>query len=452
MKENVQTAALNDADIQARLNVMRKSANTRLLTFFILFVTLCGLGIWASIAEKNGKDIPQVITWGILALFLAAVVMFFMAVGKKSKIKAFISENITRGLLEEVFEVKEYEHKAHISTDLIRSAGLIGNWDRCEGSDLVRGKYKGHNILFSDISLKEKRERRNSDGDIETDWITVFQGPWIIIEHDRRLAAPLRLREKPPLIGAKMTSGIETENAAFNSRFQILTSDGHTAFLVLTPHFMEFITSADTKANGFTNMCFEENIICIAVQNDHDSFEASGQQLKDINLLRTNQRGEITYLTDILDELMKNDYLFGGKNSESDVLGGFDLQDDSEFPASGGAAQAGQKPAVRKRIGIFRRANPIGLILLAIYALSSLYTLIRLPYGIILSTDIFNPDALSVPTPVYILVLTIFVVGFMCPLLTFKRHGRNFGLFTSIAGTALLLWFHYLFVAANIGG
>ncbi|NLT15688.1 MAG: DUF3137 domain-containing protein [Clostridiales bacterium] len=452
MKENVQTTALNDAEIQARLNVMRKSANARLLAFFILLGACCGLGVWAGIAQKNGEDVPQVIVWGILALFFAAVVLFFMLVGKKNKIKAFVSENITRGLLGEVFEVEEYNHGAHISADLIRGAGLTGQWDKCTGSDLVRGKYKGRTILFSDVKLERAERRKNSDGDTETDWVTVFQGPWIFVEHDRRLAATLRLREKPPLFSAKMTSDIETENAAFNSRFQILTSDWHTAFLILTPHFMEFIASADARAGGLTNMCFNGNLICIAVQNNRDSFEASGKQLKDINLLRADQRREITYLTDILDELMRNDDLFGGKNPDGDVSRGFDIQDDAEASVTDDAARAGQKPAGRKKTGILRRFNPIGLILLAIYAVSALYTLIRLPYGIILSTDIFSPDAVSAPTLVYILVLTIFVLGFMWPLLTLRRRGGIGGLFTGIAGTALLLLFHYLFVAANLGG
>ena len=88
--------------------------------------------------------------------------------------------------------------------------------------------------------------------------------------------------------------------------------------------------------------------------------------------------------------------------------------------------------------------------MLAVYAVSAIYTLVKLPYEITLSTDIFSPDALSVPTPVYLIVLTIFVVGFMFLLL--KRRGNKAGLLTSIAGTALLLLFHYLFVAANIGG
>jgi hypothetical protein len=90
------------------------------------------------------------------------------------------------------------------------------------------------------------------------------------------------------------------------------------------------------------------------------------------------------------------------------------------------------------------------LALFSIYAASAIYTLIRLPYDIALSTDIYSPDALSVPTSVYLIVLTIFVAGFMYPLV--KRGGSKAGIFTSIAGTALLLLFHYLFVAANIGG
>ena len=66
---------------------------------------------------------------------------------------------------------------------------------------------------------------------------------------------------------------METENLAFNEQFQILTNDAHSAFYTLTPHFMEHILSADNMANGRTMLCFDEDRVHIAIDNNRDSFE-----------------------------------------------------------------------------------------------------------------------------------------------------------------------------------
>jgi hypothetical protein len=76
------------------------------------------------------------------------------------------------------------------------------------------------------------------------------------------------------------------------------------------------------------------------------------------------------------------------------------------------------------------------------YLLSAVYTFLKLPDGLALSTGVTGPDAASMPTLVYLAVLTVF----MLPLL--NRRMR----ITWVPYFAALLFFHYLFVSANIGG
>lgn len=241
--------------------------------------------------------------------FICAFLSLFAGKKNGDELKAFLSEHVTRLILEEAFEVDEYMHKGSISENTIKSAELFEGWNTYTGNDYVRGKYKGHDIQFCDVHLENVSE----DSEYGEQRSTIFRGPWIILEHVRDFPSPVRVRERSFLRRRwifQKRNEIKTENAAFNKQFQILARDGHTAFLILTPHFMEFLISADEKAKGDTLICFDGSSICIAIHNDKDSFGASGKMLKDVAKIRESHKNDLKYLTDILDELMQNDYLF----------------------------------------------------------------------------------------------------------------------------------------------
>ena len=138
---------------------------------------------------------------------------------------------------------------------------LIVGWNHLSGNDYVKGKYRGYGIIFCDLHLELVTQKEDSKGENYEDRNTIFKGPWIILEHDRKLMSSLRIRERSSFrknIKIPEDLEIETENIDFNTQFQILSSDGQVAFQILTPHFMEFITSADVKAGGKMFMCFED--------------------------------------------------------------------------------------------------------------------------------------------------------------------------------------------------
>jgi hypothetical protein len=172
-------------------------------------------------------------------------------------------------------------------------------------------------MTFSDIHLEDVTT--DSDGDEHRE--TVFKGQWLICGLGKKLPATVRIREKLERQGvakrlfgdrANEKSDIVTDNAAFNQQFQIQTDDPHTAFYVLTPHFMEFIVAADMQAHARTYLCFSDDSVQIAIHNGYDSFEIgkNSAEIKDIPVLRQRIQREIGYITSILDELFKNEYLF----------------------------------------------------------------------------------------------------------------------------------------------
>jgi hypothetical protein len=238
----------------------------------------------------------------------------------KKRLKSLVSNNIVRGVLSDTFDLTHYAPGCHIGQSTITESALIQrNWNTLSGSDLVEGSYKGVRFRFSDIHLEMVTRSKNGKRHV-----TVFKGQWLIIELSKVLPWSLQLRSRTA-VGKRIKSDIETENIEFNKKFQIKCGDPHTAFYILTPHFMEYIMSAKNKANrqsqlrtnAQTHMNFSGQSVQIALHNGRDLFEPCSRRLfaKDnIAALRKQMQWDADYITGIIDELLLNENLFKKEN------------------------------------------------------------------------------------------------------------------------------------------
>ena len=247
-----------------------------------------------------------------LVLALVLVISWGYAAGKTfdTRLKNLMSTNILRGVFTDAFESFEHTPLGHIPPNDIHNAGLIKDWNRISGSDFISGVHRGVNFCFSDVHL----ERRDDSGD-STTYITVFKGQWLILELAKEIPWRLQLRERGS--GDYTKSSIETENIAFNKKFQILTADPHTAFYVLTPHFMEYILSADKRAAAKTYINIKGKEIQIALHSNRDLFEAVGKKKFDtsnIPILREQMTWDVNYIKGIIDEFLLCGELFGAQS------------------------------------------------------------------------------------------------------------------------------------------
>ena len=248
----------------------------------------------------------------IIAAGLAFIVLMFISFLTSWRIKALVSANIVREALSDIIKLESFSPQDHIRSDIIESTNLIDGWNECSGSDLVHGEYRGSEIFFSDITLVDVQRYTDSDGNTHETRTTLFEGQWVICRLGKKINHRLRLREnREKLFGKgyrKAKSTVETENIAFNEKFQILADDPHTAFYILTPHFMEYINSADAVAKGQTYLCFDGDWVHFAVGNNRDLFEVKTTEraLQDIPALRARIKSEVRFITDIIDELMLN--------------------------------------------------------------------------------------------------------------------------------------------------
>lgn len=274
-----------------------------------------GIGWFALAAIFGSQEMWGALIATIAIAFVLTITLYILAEKKTKKLKDLMGSAVTQPILREVFEVTNYIPNGHIESKEVNDASLIYDWDRIDGSDFIEGTYKGIRIQFSDLHLQREEEYRDEDGHKKTRYITVFKGQWLICDFDRELAAILRLFERKT--GTKWNSShdvskssIETENIEFNKKFKILTSDGHTAFYVLTPHFMERLMAVDEAADASSFFCFKDGRVHIALHSGRDSFELKGVKVRNMDDVRQKFRRDLKYMTDIVDELLLNDRLF----------------------------------------------------------------------------------------------------------------------------------------------
>jgi len=295
------TAALSDEVLEARLTEMAGKALHYKTIMTISCIIWIGLGYTAYI--KYSLLLYLVNFTG----FCAFVISMHFWTSVKKQMKELFSHNIVRGVLEEALELSDYAPEFHIGPDKIEMSALFKKWSKCTGSDLIKGKFKGVEFSFSDIHLEQiqKTNKGNSKR-------TIFKGQWLICKTNRNVPRLLRLSERSGSDKWKK-SDIETESAAFNKKFHISAPDQHTAFYVLTPHFMELIMKLDKRADAQTYMSFIGPYVHIALHNGRDLFEPCEKKIYskgNIAALRSTIKWDVRYITGIMDCLIKNEYLF----------------------------------------------------------------------------------------------------------------------------------------------
>jgi hypothetical protein len=187
----------------------------------------------------------------------------------------------------------------------------VDDYDHIYGSDLVCAHYRGVPIMFSDVRLTRIEEEYNAETKKQEEKeIDLFKGHWLVADFDRKLA-------EPPLTVIEGRSGsIRMESEAFNRQFGVFCADAHTAFYILTPHFMERLSAVDAAADGKSYFHFAGNRLQIAVETKRDLFEASTFRVPNAEALWERFRGELGYLTAVLDEMLAHERLFGNRAGE----------------------------------------------------------------------------------------------------------------------------------------
>lgn len=144
--------------------------------------------------------------------------------------------------------------------------------------DLISGSLLGKYFIRSDVKIQDVRRSGKT-----TTVVTTFEGPWIVIDFDKRFKHYTVVKEKEFLdngkpggwYSGKKVDKIELEDMRFNRKFVVFSEDGQEAFYLLTPPVMEKIMELEQRTEGRLYLGFIEGKLHIALDNNQNAFEPS---------------------------------------------------------------------------------------------------------------------------------------------------------------------------------
>lgn len=298
--------SLTDPELLDQITALKK----KLIPGWILMAVGAGLLLFG-VLNMIGGNAP-----GILLLFPSLIVLCMGLNFTKNvhqDMKQLLSDHLMPPVLKEIFDSARHAPFERLPDSIVNGIDLgLPTFNEISGSDYIRGTYRGLEVEMSDLHLvhhERRRVRVNGKWKTKETRTTVFKGQWMVCDFGKELAADLLLCEKGLINLTK--SSVETESAAFNKKFLILSQDGHSVFYILTPHMMEYILSMDAKGGGTTRMRFtREGKVHIAIHNNRDAMQIKSKDYNDLDRIRDQFCRDIRYLTDLIDELRLVDTMY----------------------------------------------------------------------------------------------------------------------------------------------
>ncbi len=266
------------------------------VSFCLMFVVSA---IAASVMEKPDNVLMMSMLFGIV-MFLVGIVGGAVYHGKArkeyvSKYKVYIGKPV----LESMFERVIYNPDRGFSEGEFRAAHLI-RWKnnyRYRSEDWITGVHRGISFQQSDVHI-EHEERDGDNRKIVTDISgRIWEFDWPVDVHSRVLIVKDWNHESLE----HGLNKIELEDVDFNKKFDVYAEDEHSAFYLLTPHFMECVKGLN-KYGRDLYISFDGKKLYILISGIGGIFEPADMKL-DVPREIECAKKQLNMINEIIDAL-----------------------------------------------------------------------------------------------------------------------------------------------------
>jgi hypothetical protein len=245
--------------------------------------------------------------FGIM-LIVSAIVIFAMGGTQFSRLNKRFKKEVITSLLEEHVENGYFDPDRGLSPSEVYATEFIKRADRFHSEDYLSGSIGGVKFYSSDVKLEERHVQYTKNG-TRTYYVTYFLGRVFIFDFNKSFDGYLYVLEKGRPLRRRKYDKIKLESVEFNKRFKTYSTNEHSAFYVLTPHFMESLLNLEQKNKGYIGFSFIENKLYIGINNFKDTFELKLFRKLDQSVIEEFKR-ELLVVTDIIEELNLNQNIF----------------------------------------------------------------------------------------------------------------------------------------------
>lgn len=240
----------------------------------------------------------------IVAIVIGGVLLALgqMAQGKsKSKASQQAFAAIAPGVIASVLENIQMDP----SPRLLRAEDTnipLPSHSHCSGSGYIRGTYRGLTTEACTVRLTEENEvQREETGLWEKNEQEVYTGQWMLCELGREFSTWLTIWPREGLDKLLRSGTIQTENDAFNKRFNLTGGDTQAALRILNPNRVErLLQLAESSFGKFAVNLNADGRLYIAVHSGRGFFDAGkGREMPE--QLRQRFTRELKWFTDMVD-------------------------------------------------------------------------------------------------------------------------------------------------------
>ncbi len=250
-------------------------------------------------------------TVGAVLLVLGIIGVLISVIGFNKVVSDFKSKYL-KDYFASVIEQGEFRPKRGMAPQKVYGCGFLKRADKFKSYDYLGGVIDGVEFESTDAHLQEKRVRYytvNGKRRRKVEYVTFFKGRIFAFDFPKSIDHPLQVLENfRPQDGRKYDK-VELESITFNKTFKTYAMDKHTAFYVLTPHFMERLLNIEEIHPGKLGFSFMDNKMYFAINNNRSTFPVMPFKKIDESLVEEFKK-DVDIVYDLVDDLKLNESIF----------------------------------------------------------------------------------------------------------------------------------------------
>lgn len=242
-------------------------------------------------------------------VIITGVVLLIIGNSSFNKIAREFKDACMKEIIDQVLPNSQYTYNMGIPLSDVYKDGLLKRADRAYSEDLIKGNINGVAFKTCDLRLEERRVRTDAKGNTTVTYVPYFVGRYFVFDFNKSFKGDIVVTEAMLPSAFRGLKKIELESEEFNKKFRTYAMDDLSAFYVLTPHLMVSLLELEKNNPGCIMMSMNSNKLCMAINNNRDTFSIKLNRKIDNTLVELFKR-EMNVINEIVDEMNLNNKIF----------------------------------------------------------------------------------------------------------------------------------------------
>jgi hypothetical protein len=241
-------------------------------------------------------------------LIVTGLVFLVLGMSEFQKLSKQFKREVVGSLVEEFVDNGHFDPHSGLSQSDVYSTEFLKRADRFHSEDLLRGTIDGVDFVSSDVKLEERHVQHTKNG-TRVYYETYFLGRIFVFEFNKTFEGTLQVLEGGRPTVNRGYNKVKLESVDFNKKFRTYATSEHSAFYVLTPHFMEALMSFEKNNRGKISFSFLGSKLFIGINNFRDTFELQMFRTLDDRIFDEFKR-DLYVVKEVVTELKLNKNIF----------------------------------------------------------------------------------------------------------------------------------------------